>query len=77
MKEKKKGRDVTAQQFIETLGVFDKESSGKVSAGEMRHVLTALGNKLRDHEVDVLFSDVGEHAGYINTAEFVNMVMSN
>ena len=26
------------------------------------------GNKLRDKQVDVLFDDVGEHGGFINTA---------
>ena len=46
MKEKKKDRDVTSQQFIETLGVFDKDNAGKVSSGELRHVLTALGKRL-------------------------------
>ena len=43
MKEKKNDKQVTAEQFIETLGVFDKDSVGKVSSGELRHVLTALG----------------------------------
>lgn len=75
--EKQMARPVTAQQFIDTLSVFDKDNAGKVSSAELRHVLTALGNKLRAKEVDVLFEDVGEHAGYVNTADFVNMVMSN
>ena len=41
--EKQKAREVTSQQFIETLGVFDKDNAGKVASGELRHVLTALG----------------------------------
>jgi len=28
----------------------------------------STGNKLREKEVDVLFEDVGESAGFINTA---------
>ncbi|KAL9966467.1 hypothetical protein ACROYT_G024548 [Oculina patagonica] len=77
MTEKQKAKQVTAEQFIDTLGVFDKDSAGKVASGELRHVLTALGNKLRDRDVDILFEDVGERGGFVNTADFVNMVMSN
>lgn len=43
MKEKKNNREVSVQQFIDTLNVFDKDGAGKVSSGELRHVLTALG----------------------------------
>lgn len=75
--EKQKAKSVTAQQFIDTLSVFDKDNAGKVASGELRHVLTALGNKLRAKDVDILFEDVGEHAGFVNTADFVNMIMSN
>ena len=43
MKEKKNNREVSVQEFIDTLNVFDKDGAGKVSSGELRHVLTALG----------------------------------
>ena len=43
MKEKKDAKQVTAEQFIDTLGVFDKDNAGKVSSAELRHVLTGLG----------------------------------
>ena len=43
MKEKKNNREVSVQEFIDTLNVFDKDGTGKVSSGELRHVLTALG----------------------------------
>lgn len=32
--------------------VFDKDGSGKISAAELRHVMTNLGEKLTDEEVD-------------------------
>ena len=43
---KQKTKPVTAQQFIETLSVFDKDNAGRVASGEMRHVLTALGKMI-------------------------------
>ena len=30
-------------RFIDTLSAFDKDNAGKVSSGELRHVLTLLG----------------------------------
>ena len=42
--EKQKAKPVTAEQFIETLSAFDKDQAEKVASGELRHVLTALGN---------------------------------
>ena len=44
--EKQKSKPVSAQQFIETLSVFDKDNAGRVASGEMRHVLTSLGKMI-------------------------------
>lgn len=44
--EKQRSKPVTAQQFIETLSVFDKDNAGRVASGELRHVLTALGKMI-------------------------------
>ncbi|RUS24211.1 myosin regulatory light chain cdc4 [Jimgerdemannia flammicorona] len=43
----------TAQEFIQGFQVFDKESNGFISAGELR-----LGEKLTNEEVDELLKDV-------------------
>ncbi|RUP01553.1 calmodulin [Jimgerdemannia flammicorona] len=48
----------TAQEFIQGFQVFDKESNGFISAGELRYVLTSLGEKLTNEEVDELLKDV-------------------
>jgi calmodulin len=37
--------------------VFDKDGSGKISAGELRHVMTNLGEKLTDEEVDEMMRE--------------------
>ena len=34
--------------------VFDKEGNGFIGAGELRYVLTQLGEKMSDEEVDEL-----------------------
>ncbi|CAD6906981.1 unnamed protein product [Tilletia controversa] len=38
--------------------VFDKEGSGCISVGELRYLLTSLGEKLENEEVDELLKNV-------------------
>ena len=38
--------------------MFDKEGNGFIGAGELRYVLTQLGEKMSDEEVDELLKGV-------------------
>jgi Ca2+-binding EF-hand superfamily protein len=49
---------VVAEEFIRGFQVFDKEGSGYIGLGELRYVLTSLGEKLTDEEVDELLKGV-------------------
>merc|ERR1711976_574042 len=51
-KEKDTG---TFADFNEAFKTFDREGQGFISAAEMRHVLTCLGEKLGDPDVDEIF----------------------
>ncbi|OCF58472.1 myosin regulatory light chain cdc4 [Kwoniella mangroviensis CBS 10435] len=44
----------TADEFIKGFQVFDKSGNGFIGAGELRYVLTQLGEKMSDEEVDEL-----------------------
>lgn len=44
------------QNFI-FLKVFDKDGNGFISAAELRHVMTNLGEKLTDEEVDEMIRE--------------------
>ncbi|KAI8142390.1 EF-hand protein [Fennellomyces sp. T-0311] len=68
----------SSQEFIQGFQVFDKEGDGYISAGELRYVLTNLGEKLSDEEVDELLKEVevGKD-GRINYVDFVTLVLSN
>ena len=37
--------------------VFDKDGNGQISAAELRHVMTNLGEKLTDEEVDEMIRE--------------------
>jgi calmodulin len=43
-----------ADEFIKGFQVFDKAGNGFIGAGELRYVLTQLGEKMTDEEVDEL-----------------------
>merc|ERR1711904_312142 len=65
------------EKLIEAFKVFDEDGSGVISAAELRHVMTNLGEKLTDEEVDEMIreADVGGD-GQINYEEFVKMMMA-
>ncbi|KAG5440391.1 hypothetical protein PCK2_000524 [Pneumocystis canis] len=64
--------------FIRGFQVFDKDSTGLIGVGELRYtVLTNLGEKLSDDEVDELLKDVNTKDGLVNYGEFVKMILSN
>ena len=48
----------SAEEFIRGFQVFDKEGNGFIGAGELRYVLTQLGEKMSDEEVDELLKGV-------------------
>ena len=51
-------RDVNNEAEIkEAFRVFDKEGNGYISAAELRHVLTNLGERLKDEEVDEMIRE--------------------
>src|SRR3954452_9387904 len=51
MARKMKDHD-SEEEIKEAFKVFDKDGNGFISAAELRHVMTNLGEKLTDEEVD-------------------------
>lgn len=57
--------------------VFDKDGNGYISAAELRHVMTNLGEKLTDEEVDEMIREADiDGDGQVNYEEFVAMMTS-
>ncbi|UYV81373.1 MYL6 [Cordylochernes scorpioides] len=52
-------------EFIEGLRHFDKEGNGYISCAELRHLLTTLGEKLSDEEVDQILAGQEDQHGNI------------
>jgi Ca2+-binding EF-hand superfamily protein len=45
------------EELREAFKVFDKDGNGFVSAAELKHVMTNLGEKLTDEEVDEMIRE--------------------
>jgi calmodulin len=75
----RKMKDTDSEEEIkEAFKVFDKDGNGFISAAELRHVMTNLGEKLTDEEVDEMIREADiDGDGQINYEEFVKMMMSN
>jgi Ca2+-binding EF-hand superfamily protein len=69
--------NVATEEFIRGFQVFDKEGNGFIGAGELRYVLTQLGEKMTDQEVDELLKGVQIGAdGNVNYESFVRTILS-
>merc|ERR1711935_459948 len=64
-------------EFKEAFSLFDKDGNGFISAAELRHVMTNLGEKLTDEEVDEMIREADiDGDGQINYEEFVKVMMA-
>ncbi|PIO73425.1 EF hand [Teladorsagia circumcincta] len=67
----------TVEEFVEGLSHFDKEGNGLINVAELRHLLTTLGERLTDEEVDQLLAGHNDSHGNVNIADFVRNVMNS
>ena len=69
MARKMKDTD-SAEEIKEAFKVFDKDGNGFISAAELRHIMTNLGEKLTDEEVDEMIREADvDGDGQINYDE--------
>lgn len=67
----------TEEEVREAFRVFDRAGNGIISAAELRHIMTNLGEKLTQEEVDEMIREADiDGDGQINYEEFVTMMMA-
>ncbi|XP_070535689.1 myosin light chain 3, skeletal muscle isoform-like isoform X2 [Ptychodera flava] len=66
----------TIDDYLEGLKVFDKENNGEISSAELRHVLTTLGERLTEDEVEAVLAGFEDAAGNVNYEDWCNHVMT-
>ena len=68
---------MTEEEIRAQFKALDKDGNGVVSAEEIREVLTALGDRLSDEDVNEMIRDVDTDGdGQVNYEEFVAHMMS-
>eukprot|EP00795_Rhopilema_esculentum_P014769 gene14769-5876_t len=71
-----KQQSSSIEAFIEAFRIFDLDSNGLISGGEIRHLLTMLGEKLTLDEVDVLLQGFEDASGKVLYEDFVRKIMN-
>lgn len=65
------------EEILEAFKIFDKNGNGFISADEIRHIVTNLGDKLIDEDFDEIISKVEiDNDGNFNYTDFVKLMLS-
>ncbi|XP_019758647.2 neo-calmodulin isoform X2 [Dendroctonus ponderosae] len=74
----KKMKDADGEEELkEAFRVFDKNNDGLISSIELRHVMTSLGERLSEEEVDDMIKEADlDGDGQVNYEEFVGILTS-
>ena len=76
MARKMKDTDSEAE-IAEAFKVFDRNGDGKISVAELKHVLTSIGEKLSDADVDLMMKEADvNNDGEIDIQEFAQLLTS-
>jgi len=67
------------EEYCRGFQVFDKDMTGFIGVGQLRYILTNLGEKMSDEEVDELLKgvNVDTSSGEINYVELVRTILAN
>ena len=65
------------EDLIEAFRVFDKDGKGDIASGELRHLLTNLGERLEAEQVNSMMQEViPGAAGNLKYEPFIRYVMN-
>lgn len=68
----------TELELIEAFKVFDRDGNGLISSGELKHIMTNLGEKMTDEEIEMMIEYADQDKdGAVNYQDFVKMMLGN
>ncbi|KAK3075628.1 myosin II light chain [Teratosphaeriaceae sp. CCFEE 6253] len=65
------------EEYCRGFQVFDKDLTGYIGVGQFRYILTNLGEKMSDEEVDELLKAVDTSSGELNYMDMVKTILAN
>ncbi|GAB1734206.1 EF-hand [Hortaea werneckii] len=65
------------EDYCRGFQVFDKDLTGFIGVGQFRYILTNLGEKMSDEEVDELLKAVDTSSGELNYVDMVKTILAN
>ncbi|KAF6816470.1 myosin regulatory light chain cdc4 [Colletotrichum musicola] len=65
------------EEYCRGFQVFDKDMTGFIGVGQLKYILTNLGEKMTDEEVDELLKAVDTSSGQVNYTELVRTILAN
>ncbi|EMC93710.1 hypothetical protein BAUCODRAFT_37427 [Baudoinia panamericana UAMH 10762] len=65
------------EEYCRGFQVFDKELTGFIGVGQFRYILTNLGEKMSEEEVDELLKAVDTSSGELNYMDMVKTILAN
>lgn len=73
-----KTRDVESEDnIVEAFQVFDKDGKGYISAAELRNILTNMGDRLNEDQVNQMLREaLASEDGNLDYRQFVHMMMN-
>jgi calmodulin len=78
MAKYKSPKKETESDLLEAFKVFDKNESGVISADELKHILTNLGEALSEQELEDAFFEANVKGdGNIKYEDFIKIIMSS
>jgi len=72
----RKNKEEQEEEIREAFRVFDRHSNEYVNAAELKHIMTTIGEKLTDAEVNEMIQEISvSDDGLIRYEEFVQLMM--
>ncbi|KAI1367655.1 hypothetical protein F5Y08DRAFT_297908, partial [Xylaria arbuscula] len=65
------------EDYCRGFQVFDKDMTGFIGVGQLKYILTNLGEKMTDEEVDELLKAVDTSSGQVNYTDLVRTILAN
>ncbi|KAK7417374.1 myosin II light chain [Neonectria punicea] len=65
------------EEYCRGFQVFDKDMTGFIGVGQIKYILTNLGEKMTEEEVDELLKAVDTSSGQVNYTDLVRTILAN